>query len=427
MKVSAYTVDLTLDEERGMLYNTLSREYYVYQKAQSRELWNFLAHMNHGIHCLENPELFAQLHQKRIVIQDDEEELDKLKFLENIKRHANDRFYLKLIVTNGCNFKCTYCEESPITMPINDSTADKVLKLIEQVTSKVRYLDIEWCGGEPMLEYERICRIMAQVTMMCDKNQCELQAKMYTNGYLLNEKKIKRLQDVRVEELHITIDGDEEEHNSRRKDAYLQNTYKSVIDNIQIALKAGMKLTLQIHVDENREKESFEVLRIISRKYREMVIVKFFSAPWNSQSTSVYRYVLKALTLGYKCHERYNSFVQCRSCCSNSLIVDMDGTILLCSKAKSGEQRIGYLDEEGNVRIEKEHLLYKVRNISALDNETCRDCQELPFCMGDCGKVRNKNNAICVRRAKKGLTLEEVAWLDYYSDKMEKEKIEESK
>ena len=424
MKVSAYTVDLGLDEERSMLYNTVSREYYVYQKKQARELWNFMANMNHGIRCLENFDLFAQLQKKRIIVQEDADELCELRYLENRRRYANDSFYLKIIVTNGCNFKCTYCEETSVTMPIRDNTIDKLLKLLEEVTTKVRHLYIEWCGGEPLLEYERICRIMTQVSEICDKNSCELQAKLYTNGYLIDEKKIKRLQSVRIEELHVTIDGDEKEHNLHRKDVCAQGTYKCVIANLQSVVRAGMKLTLQIHVDENRESESFEVLEVISRKYREQVSVRFFSAPWNEKCTSVYRYVVKAMDLGYQCHERYNAYVQCRACCNNSLIVDMNGSILLCSKAKSGEQCIGYLDESGQIRIEKEHNLYKMRNITALDNETCQGCQELPLCMGDCGKVRSNDNTGCVRRAKKGLTLEEVAWLDYYSDQREKEQEE---
>lgn len=417
MKVSAYTVDLTLDAERGMLYNTLSREYYVYQKAQSKELWNFLAHVNHGIHCMDNVELMATLHQKHIIVQDETDELCELKYLENIKRYANDRFCLKIIVTNGCDFRCTYCDEAWLTMPINDNTVDKLLRLVEQITSKVRYLYIEWCGGEPMLEYERICRVMMQVSDMCHKNICELQSKMYTNGYLLNEKNVKRLHDVGIDELYITIDGDECEHNQHRKDIYGQDTYQNIVKNVLILLKSGMKLTLQIHVDEKREKESFDILDDIPRKYRDLMKVKFISAPWNEHCISVYRYMRNAMTLGYQCHERYNTYVQCHACCSNSLIVDMHGAILLCSKAKGGEQCIGYLDEEGQAKIEKEHLLYQIRSISAIDNEACRNCQELPLCLGDCRKRRSKDNTNCVHQEEKRLTIEEVAWLDYYSDK----------
>ena len=43
MKESRYNVDVTIDENRGMLYNTFSRGYYIY-KVEDKEAFMALLH-----------------------------------------------------------------------------------------------------------------------------------------------------------------------------------------------------------------------------------------------------------------------------------------------------------------------------------------------------------------------------------------------
>lgn len=423
MKVSAYTVDLTLDDERGMLYNTLSREYYVYQKSQSRELWNFLAHLNHGIHCLECPELFEQLHRKHIIVQEDEDEQEELRYLQNVKRYASDQFYMTIFATNGCNLKCSYCEQNHITTPMFDSTMDHLLRFIEDITTKVKTLYIDWMGGEPLLEYERICRIMEKASKICEQNACRLNGKIITNGYLLDNKKLRRLEQANIAKLQITLEGNRDNHNSKRKDAWRQDTYDIIVNNMQQALIHGMQVFLQVNMDEAYIDEKLEVLEEIPKRYRSMVFVNFINAPWNQVTVSMYEHIKWAMDLGYECHIRYNEYVKCHACLSNSMSVNTDGAVLLCHESMNGEHRIGHLSEQGEACIENAGQLYKLRNVSALDNHTCKECQELPLCMGDCRIRRIQDNSACVRRPIRGLTLKEMALLDYYFDERKKSSV----
>lgn len=99
------------------------------------------------------------------------------------------------------------------------------------------------------------------------------------------------------------------------------------------------------------------------------------------------------------------------------MIVDTDGNILICSNAQ-GEPASGKLENDGKVVYKDRNLCYKMKRVSAMDNEECRNCIELPYCIGDCKYGRMRANSTCLGKQSDGMSLEERARLDYYYDKM---------
>lgn len=61
-----------------------------------------------------------------------------------------------------------------------------------------------------------IWRLSEFFVQISERNNCEYNAMMITNGSLVNDTIIEQIKKSKIEILQITIDGTEEYHNSRR-------------------------------------------------------------------------------------------------------------------------------------------------------------------------------------------------------------------
>lgn len=73
-------------------------------------------------------------------------------------RYATKVLNLTIAPTSNCNFRCPYCYErnSLNEKRMNDTTANDILKMIEDRIPHLEAIDLTWYGGEPLLELERI-------------------------------------------------------------------------------------------------------------------------------------------------------------------------------------------------------------------------------------------------------------------------------
>lgn len=300
---------------------------------------------------------------------------------------------------------------------LHEESVKKIISLIEEKSKKYPRIQIDWFGGEPLLEYDRICTMMRGMLEICERNNCDLIGTITTNGYLLDENRIKILHKLNIHAMQITIDGNREKHNTTRKLAGGGETYDTIVKNVLKVLQEGIRITLRINIDEQNRNNAMQILNEIPQIYRAKVYVCFSNVFQNKEKISMYDLIRNAMDLGYYAHERWNDFTRCHACYNNSAIIDTDASVLLCTNTSNDEERLGFIDNAGNVCIEKCNTYYRFQNLSALDNEQCQKCKELPFCVGDCKYARMQNNIVCKGRGPDGLTLEERALLDYYYDK----------
>lgn len=102
------------------------------------------------------------------------------------------------------------------------------------------------------------------------------------------------------------------------------------------------------------------------------------------------------------------------------MVIDTDGKIRFCTNSLGEDGVIGILKENGKTSYRnkakyEEELLLSSRNLGK-----CRDCIELPFCIGGCQLARASGNTSCDGSHPDGLTLTERARLDYYSDESDR-------
>lgn len=104
----------------------------------------------------------------------------------------------QLIVTRKCNLECGYCNEYDLTStPVpKDVLFGRIEKLRQLGT-----LSLEFSGGEPLLHPD-LFEIIEYATK---KNF--ITRMMITNGYLLSEDIIKKLNDVGLTHMQLSVDG----------------------------------------------------------------------------------------------------------------------------------------------------------------------------------------------------------------------------
>ena len=185
------------------------------------------------------------------------------------------------------------------------------------------------------------------------------------------------------------------------------------------------KYVTNLDLDENKKMlySTLERKYILYDKSEEKNIILFLSQLnkgsnifQNTEKISTFNLYKQAIEKGYLYINRWNMYAPCHACQKNAIVIDTDGSILLCAGTDEDEKRVGYIGAKGNVCLEREATLFDLHSTTARNNPDCRDCIELPFCIGSCRYARMKENTKCQGKSNDGLSLHERALLDYYSD-----------
>ncbi len=141
---------------------------------------------------------------------------------------------IDMLITENCNCRCDYCfiegkRARTMSEEIVRATVDfLLLKSRHQKKPEILFL-----GGEPLLAFD-----MMQLTVDYGQRQAERYYKklvfsMTTNGTLFDDEKLSFCRRHGIKFL-LSIDGDEETHNTHRKFADGRGTYKAVADRIPL-------------------------------------------------------------------------------------------------------------------------------------------------------------------------------------------------
>ncbi len=418
MKLSKYTTDIRIDDEKRMLYNTLSRKYYVYGSEEKEALRGLFERINAGEYTEGEIRTLKKLLDKHIIIQDNVNEATELECLENEKKFQGHTYKIMIYATNACNFRCVYCEQEHIVENLHAETMERIEKMVDRIADEVRCIEIDWFGGEPLLQSNSILALMGHIIEICRQKNCNVIGTMTTNGYLLSKKIIEKLWEYKVRTMQITVDGNKTANDARRVLADGRGTYDVVVGNIKYALEQGMKITLRINVNAENFEQALEVLDEIPQQYHSQVFVSISNIFQNKRTLSTYQLLRETQRRGFACHNRWNQYVHCHACIKNAVVINTNGDVLLCSNTSSDEKRVGYLTADGGVHVERVGDYLKLEALSARNNPECQVCMELPYCIESCKYTRMGDNTKCIGRGGDGLSLEERALLDYYSDLM---------
>lgn len=144
------------------------------------------------------------------------------------------------VVTSACNQKCVYCQaqsENNCTKGfMNKEVAKRAVNIALQSPSE--YLDFEFQGGEPLLNFEIIKFIVEYSKSISNKH---INYSIVTNLTLITDEMIDFIKKHNMN-VSTSLDGNELVHNSNRSYQNGKGTYKDVLNSIKKLCKKGINV-----------------------------------------------------------------------------------------------------------------------------------------------------------------------------------------
>lgn len=402
MKLSKYCYIVPLEENKFLLYHAVSNSLMEIDEDIA------IAVKSEDIDYIKNiGDMYKIFTQYEILIEDFEDELNKIKYQLLSTRLNKEYLGLVILPTLSCNFACPYCYENqrPDVFMSSD-VANKIITYINAYKD-IKNLSILWYGGEPLLNFQAIEKITKGISI-----KAKYQASIISNGYLLNKDIAQKLSSLSIKSIQITIDGDQLTHDSRRY--LIKNngaTYQTIIDNIKYLLAIDQEIIVKIRMNIDKENEE-DISQASQRLYEEfknnkqIVIRPGFVSDYDS--------ILPANNLMSKKEEamfylqKNNQLIvqdfypiinsECMGTHCNSFVIDSEGFFFKCMRdIGHPERRLGSINSISDFNS-KLFLKYVIGS-SAFNDEVCKSCFYLPICRGGdcaCNKIWN-NKRICLR------------------------------
>jgi len=145
------------------------------------------------------------------------------------------------IVTEDCNFNCTYCYKKKNKIYITDPIIEKSIEFFFPYLSKECY--INFYGGEPLLAFDKIKKIIYILESKNKKFNKKIHYSITSNGSLINDKILQFLNQYKFS-LMISFDGYAQEI-SRKKGSFTKtiSVIKKILNYPQIKLEINSVFT----------------------------------------------------------------------------------------------------------------------------------------------------------------------------------------
>ncbi len=184
----------------------------------------------------------------------------------------NERFKLILLPTEKCNFRCLYCYESHNGPRMTMDTVNAIKLFLNYKIPRLKVFELEWFGGEPLLEIDIIIDITRYVSELCKRYGVKFQALMTTNGYFLDIDTFKLLHSLGITSYQITFDGDRANHNKfRLLPGKSEGSFDTLWNNISDISKTDLKFTITIrcHISSTNYDSVISFLQKVNNYYSE--------------------------------------------------------------------------------------------------------------------------------------------------------------
>jgi uncharacterized protein len=397
MKASRYNVWV---EEGGadFLYNGMSGALLKLGAGERRSLEGFLAGDAHS-GC--SASLLESLAHGRMLVSDDVDELQLLSTRYELSRYDTTRLALTIVTSLGCNFDCPYCFEDKHPSILDEEVEDACLELLRDQLPRIQAFYVSWYGGEPLVGKRPLIRMSKAFIAACDEADVGYDADIVTNGYLLDEKTCRELQDCRVSGAQVTLDGPPDVHDRMRPLAGGGPSFHRIVENLRHAVEY-FGVAVRVNVDSENLGRIEELLQILAdnglsgrlQVYLGHLVAVDDGSPAPSSTYKPRCFTAKefsqaelaftelAMRYGFSAPSVPGpSGAPCTAVRANELILGSDGELYKCWESVGNPQHV-----IGNIR-DYQNLNGRLRRWLSYDpfkNDECRSCIALPVCMGGC-------------------------------------------
>ena len=342
--------------------------------------------------------------------------------------NSTDSLSLILFPTLDCNFACTYCYENKEKGFMTNETYNNLFLAIKKhhEINHIKFLKLEWFGGEPLLCYESLIKFTERINAFCDDEKIIYQHSMTTNGYLLTMEYATRLLELKIQTYQITIDGTAETHNAYRPLRGGKPSWDKIIDNLLEMKKMNLDFSVLMRINYNYEVlDSIEEFLEFYKEnfggdYRFNLAFKPIGH-WggeNDDSVNVVPYdyhsfvfdellkickekgILSTTSLSFSCGSEL-----CYANKKNSFVIYKNGLIGKCTLEELPDENSDFVvgninDGFFNIYADKEKKWLiddSKKYIEYLENNGCFDCIAYPFCCGTTCPAHRVNHGMDVK------------------------------
>lgn len=406
MKISQFTIATEQDDDRNnfLLYNTHTTAFVVLRKDIYMQI--FVNRDFSDTQCCD------QLKKMGFLVDDDFDELLALEKLR-IKGMDDPVQNVTILTTTECNARCYYCFEHGIRQyPMTQEIADATVKYIKKNYPE-KQLAINWFGGEPLLNFEIIKYITAQLK----ESGYEIISHITTNGSLLTKEMIDYLQREYSDlSFQITIDeiGAKYGEVKRYIDIAKEKAYGRVVQNITQLLDRHITTNVRLNFAPSKIERAKEIYVELKKAFEghDMSSLYMYFAPLTLDNDNeiisdfhghIEHPFLQAVKTqfdeGFPLYKpRYDETVgmvgafglmpnafSCGITTKNRICIDADGTLYKCHRLSGRKQYACGTVFDG---IDTNNDYYKIFRNPIIEDEECKKCSILPICQGGCKSQR---------------------------------------
>lgn len=144
-----------------------------------------------------------------------------------------EKLQLIILPTEKCNFRCKYCYENHEQKSMDKNTIEGIINFVREKLPGYKYLQVEWFGGEPLIEKDIITYLTIKLRSLCREFKKPYFASMTTNGYSLTREVFKNMLSNKIISYQITLDGLASTHNKYRPFINGNKTFDVILNNLK--------------------------------------------------------------------------------------------------------------------------------------------------------------------------------------------------
>lgn len=269
LKLSYYTIPVKLESEKDKYL--LVHGYTGAIDIVTGDIWRQMIDFSANNLSADAVEFLQE--RGYLTVKSKKEEFEYVMKLANLFHQVQGKLYKSFgfIVSYDCNFRCPYCFENEISnhgtqwskrsfsKELVDRAYDGMLKI--EPHKELHSKQILLFGGEPFLRENR------EITEYIIKKGVDngYSFKAITNGYDINYFE-NVLSPNNFSLIQITLDGKEEHHNTRRFHYEEGDSYKQILNNIELLLKKEIPVLVRVNTDKN----NFNDFTILKKQFQEL-------------------------------------------------------------------------------------------------------------------------------------------------------------
>lgn len=397
MKASKYNFYFE-DNNKYYIFNQLTTSFCEFDES----LYNALKY-NENLEDISNEDI-KLLDENHFICTKSLEEENIILRRNRIYRYSNNVAKLTIMPTLNCNFKCWYCYESHIESRMNDEIINSTILFIRSIIEqkKIKVFVLDWFGGEPLLYFEEVMEPIAKATLeLCLQNNIQFVHGITTNGYLIDKDIAVKMNQLRLTNFQITLDGNVKFHNKTRFSETDKNTYGTIVSNIETLCKniENINMTVRINYTPKNISTIEDIATSFKKDIRDKIrimpqIVWQYKKDINNIDDTIHEKLEVFKNEGYNVNGVFLPSPTTISCyVENTMqyVINYDGEVYKCTARDfKKENSIGYIDPTG--KFIPNPVYYKYFTSSFFENPKCLACEVLPSCYGMClqKKIENK-------------------------------------